>query len=246
MEEQPVVRIRDILAIMRVLLQLLCSTIRYRVRRGVNLLRRFRNRIMHAYFNMRRLWIQGKIMNIQKRPFLVTPGDSTGSIFRHLVGEDREADSSNLKVHVLTTEEIGAYVRELIDKLDRINKIEAELFDSASHVEQEYEGEREGMLNLLRSVQALLGGGVVEHSSVRGELDMQKHAKPPLTIDSVDFDNEEEMEALDAQVLEEGRKNLHANIQEAIRLGIIDEKGNLLKTELPPDMREGAETDFGG
>jgi hypothetical protein len=33
---------------------------------------------------------------------------------------------------------------------------------------------------------------------------------------------------------------------EAIRLGIIDEKARLLKTELPEDMREDAGTDFGG
>jgi hypothetical protein len=31
-----------------------------------------------------------------------------------------------------------------------------------------------------------------------------------------------------------------------IRKGIIDERGNLLITELPEDMREDAERDFGG
>jgi hypothetical protein len=31
-----------------------------------------------------------------------------------------------------------------------------------------------------------------------------------------------------------------------IRKGIIDERGNLLMTDLPEDMREDADTDFGG
>ena len=31
-----------------------------------------------------------------------------------------------------------------------------------------------------------------------------------------------------------------------MQLGIIDEKGSLLKHELPEDMREDAGTDFGG
>jgi hypothetical protein len=46
--------------------------------------------------------------------------------------------------------------------------------------------------------------------------------------------------------LEEGDKIYAAQRQESIRLGIIDEKGNLLKHELPEDMREDAGTDFGG
>ena len=34
--------------------------------------------------------------------------------------------------------------------------------------------------------------------------------------------------------------------EEAERLGITDNKGNLLRTDLPPDMREGSARDFGG
>lgn len=49
-----------------------------------------------------------------------------------------------------------------------------------------------------------------------------------------------------AQVLAEGDKVYQAQREEAIRLGIIDEKGALLKHELPQDMREDAGTDFGG
>jgi len=68
----------------------------------------------------------------------------------------------------------------------------------------------------------------------------------PLSLDSIDFDNDEEFDALIAQVLEAGNRIYAAQRQESIRLGIIDEKGNLLKHELPEDMREDAGMDFGG
>jgi hypothetical protein len=67
----------------------------------------------------------------------------------------------------------------------------------------------------------------------------------PLTLDSIDVESDEELDALMAQVLAEGDKIYEAQYQEALRLGIIDEKGRLLKTELPEDMREDSETDFG-
>ena len=68
----------------------------------------------------------------------------------------------------------------------------------------------------------------------------------PLSIDSIDVDNTEELNAFMAYVLAEGDKIYQAQREEAFRLGIIDEKGRLLKHELPEDMREGAGTDFGG
>lgn len=42
-----------------------------------------------------------------------------------------------------------------------------------------------------------------------------------------------------------GRNN-QAAAAEAERLGITDGEGNLCRSELPDDMREGAERDFGG
>jgi hypothetical protein len=66
-----------------------------------------------------------------------------------------------------------------------------------------------------------------------------------LTLESIDVESDEELDALMAQVLAEGDKIYEAQYQEALRLGIIDEKGRLLKTELPEDMREDSETDFG-
>jgi len=59
-----------------------------------------------------------------------------------------------------------------------------------------------------------------------------KVTKPP-TINSIDVDNDEELDALMAHVLAEGDKIYEAQRQEAIRLGIIDESGRLLKQELP-------------
>jgi hypothetical protein len=67
-----------------------------------------------------------------------------------------------------------------------------------------------------------------------------------LSLDSIDVDSDEELDALMAQVLADGNKIYQAQREEAIRLGIIDEKGRLLKHELPEDMREDAGTDFGG
>lgn len=67
----------------------------------------------------------------------------------------------------------------------------------------------------------------------------------PLTIESINVDNDSEVDALMAQVLAEGDKVYEAQRREAIRLGIIDDKGRLLKCELPEDMREDAATDFG-
>jgi hypothetical protein len=67
-----------------------------------------------------------------------------------------------------------------------------------------------------------------------------------LRIDSIDVDNDQELDALLAQVHAVGDKICHKQVQEAIRLGIIDDKGNLLKKEVPEDMQEGADRDFGG
>ena len=39
---------------------------------------------------------------------------------------------------------------------------------------------------------------------------------------------------------------IHAAARELKELGIIDDKGNRVRTELPEDMREGADRDFGG
>jgi hypothetical protein len=75
---------------------------------------------------------------------------------------------------------------------------------------------------------------------------LKMKATKPLTIESIDVENDRELDALMSHVLAEGNKIYQKQRKEAIRLGIIDEKGNLLKRELPEDMREDAGTDFGG
>ena len=68
----------------------------------------------------------------------------------------------------------------------------------------------------------------------------------PLSIHSIDVDNDEELDALMAHVLAEGDKIYQTQREESMRLGIIDEKGSLLKHERPKGMREDAGTAFGG
>ncbi len=76
--------------------------------------------------------------------------------------------------------------------------------------------------------------------------EVRMKATKSLTIESIDVDNDGELDALMSYVLAEGDKIYQAQREEALRLGIIDEQGRLLKRELPEDMRADAGTDFGG
>jgi hypothetical protein len=67
-----------------------------------------------------------------------------------------------------------------------------------------------------------------------------------LSLDVIDVENDAELDALTAQVLAAGNKIAESERAEMIRKGIIDEHGNLLKTELPEDMRKDADRAFGG
>lgn len=77
-----------------------------------------------------------------------------------------------------------------------------------------------------------------------------KHGEVParrrLSVDSIDFNNRAERQDLIRQVLDSGTAIAFKEREEMIRKGIIDEHGNLLITELPEDMREDADRDFGG
>jgi hypothetical protein len=55
-----------------------------------------------------------------------------------------------------------------------------------------------------------------------------------------------ERERLLAEVMAEGEKRIHRAFAKAIALGIIDETGKRIKTELPNDMLPGSDRDFGG
>jgi hypothetical protein len=67
----------------------------------------------------------------------------------------------------------------------------------------------------------------------------------PLTIDSIDVENDQEFDALTRQVLDAGNLIARREREEMIRKGILDARGNLLKTELPDDMKH-EDRDFGG
>ena len=47
-------------------------------------------------------------------------------------------------------------------------------------------------------------------------------------------------------LLECAAERIHAAVRELKEPGIVDDKGNRFRTDLPEDMREGADRDFGG
>jgi hypothetical protein len=67
-----------------------------------------------------------------------------------------------------------------------------------------------------------------------------------LTIENVNLDDERELDAFDDQVLAAGLERVRAEGDELRRRGLLDSEGNLLVKELPADMQEGADRDFGG
>jgi hypothetical protein len=67
-----------------------------------------------------------------------------------------------------------------------------------------------------------------------------------LTIENVNLDDEREMDEFDNQVIAAGMERVRAEGDELRRRGLLDAEGNLLVKELPPDMRETSERDFGG
>ena len=46
--------------------------------------------------------------------------------------------------------------------------------------------------------------------------------------------------------LEGAAERVHAAVRELKKLGIVDDQGNRVRTDLPEDMKEGADRDFGG
>ena len=67
-----------------------------------------------------------------------------------------------------------------------------------------------------------------------------------LTLETVDFGNSSEVDAFLDQVMTAGMARVRAETDELKARGLMDEDGNLLNTELPPDMKEGSDRDFGG
>jgi hypothetical protein len=67
-----------------------------------------------------------------------------------------------------------------------------------------------------------------------------------LSIENVDLDDERQMDAFLDRVLAAGTERVRAEWYELRRKGLLDSQGNLLLKELPVDMMEGADRDFGG
>jgi hypothetical protein len=67
-----------------------------------------------------------------------------------------------------------------------------------------------------------------------------------LTIENVDLDDEREMDALVDQMFTAGLERVRVEGDELRRRGLLDSQGNLLVKEIPADMQEGADRDFGG
>jgi hypothetical protein len=77
----------------------------------------------------------------------------------------------------------------------------------------------------------------------RTKKNKKKNVPKQLTIDSIDVESDEELDALMAQVLAEGDKIYAAQHAEAVRLGIVDEQGRLLKTSWPEGHIPGSHDD---
>ena len=67
-----------------------------------------------------------------------------------------------------------------------------------------------------------------------------------LTIENVNLDDERELDALMEQMFAEGLARVKAEGEELRRRGILDAEGRLVSKELPADMQEGSDRDFGG
>jgi hypothetical protein len=67
-----------------------------------------------------------------------------------------------------------------------------------------------------------------------------------LTLENVDFRNPSEVDAFLQQVIAAGMERVRSETAELKARGLMDEAGNLLITELPSDVKEGSDRDFGG
>jgi hypothetical protein len=66
-----------------------------------------------------------------------------------------------------------------------------------------------------------------------------------LTWANVDVDDEEEMEIFRQQEERKADERIRKAVKELQDKGILDENGELVNKELPPDMREDSECDLG-
>jgi hypothetical protein len=68
----------------------------------------------------------------------------------------------------------------------------------------------------------------------------------PLDLSVVDLKNPEERKRFLAALQEEGGRRAKEAVEKLQALGILDENGKVIPSDLPEDMRPNAERDFGG
>jgi hypothetical protein len=84
---------------------------------------------------------------------------------------------------------------------------------------------------------------------MRGKLGLGDRSMPTtksLAIENVNFGDAAEVDAFIEQVIASGMGRVRSDIAELQAKGLMDGDGKLLNTEVPPDMCEDSERDFGG
>ncbi len=66
-----------------------------------------------------------------------------------------------------------------------------------------------------------------------------------LTWANVDVDDDEEMDLFRRQEEKKADERIRKAVEELQKKGILDEKGELVNKELPPDMHEDSQCDLG-
>ena len=83
-------------------------------------------------------------------------------------------------------------------------------------------------------------------AALQGNWEVEMSIAKRLTIENINLDDEREMDAFMEQMFADGLERVRAEGDELRRKGLLDEHGNMVIKELPADMKEGSERDFGG
>ena len=92
----------------------------------------------------------------------------------------------------------------------------------------------------------LLGAAYNTDTMEREIIETAMPTAKQLTIETVNLNDEREMDEFDRQVIAAGMERVRAEIKDLRQKGLLDALGKPVLKELPRDMQEGAERDFGG
>jgi hypothetical protein len=73
---------------------------------------------------------------------------------------------------------------------------------------------------------------------------LKAEADKPLTLADVDPDDDRQLDAWEAEEEKRAGERIHAAVRELKAKGVIDDQGNRIRKDLPPDMREDSDTDL--